>query len=68
MARVLENERLLIEVEERGSQLVRIYDKKNDREVLWNADPAFQRGSLECRSRLLAKAFSAVIPDDWCIL
>ena len=41
MARVLENERILIEVEERGSQLVRIYDKKNSREVLWNADPAF---------------------------
>lgn len=41
MARVLENERLLIEVEERGSQLVRIYDKRNDREVLWNADPTF---------------------------
>ncbi len=41
MAKVLENERLLIEVEERGSQLVRIFDKKNNREVLWNADPAF---------------------------
>lgn len=41
MSRVLENERLLIEVEERGSQLVRIYDKKNNREVLWNGDPAF---------------------------
>lgn len=33
MGRTLENERLLIEVEERGSQLVRIYDKKKDREV-----------------------------------
>lgn len=41
MGRTLENERLLIEVEERGSQLVRIYDKKKDREVLWNASPAF---------------------------
>ncbi len=37
----LENKRILIEVEERGSQLVRIFDKKNNREVLWNADPAF---------------------------
>lgn len=34
MAKILENERLLIEVEERGSQLVRIYDKENIREVL----------------------------------
>lgn len=41
MNKVLENERLLIEVAERGSELVRIYDKKNDREVLWIADPAF---------------------------
>lgn len=41
MVKVLENERLLIEVEARGSQLVRVFDKKNQREVLWNADPAF---------------------------
>ena len=41
MKKVLENERLLIEVEARGSQLVRVFDKKNQREVLWNADPAF---------------------------
>ena len=41
MTKILENERLCIEVEERGSQLVRVYDKKNSREVLWNADPAF---------------------------
>lgn len=41
MAKFLENERLLIEVEARGSELTRIYDKKNHREVLWNADPAF---------------------------
>ncbi|MBO5353939.1 MAG: aldose 1-epimerase family protein [Lachnospiraceae bacterium] len=41
MNKTLENERLLIEVAERGSELVRIYDKKNDREVLWTADPAF---------------------------
>lgn len=41
MAKVLENERLLIEVESRGSQLMRVFDKKNQREVLWNADPAF---------------------------
>ncbi|MBP3608847.1 MAG: aldose 1-epimerase family protein [Lachnospiraceae bacterium] len=41
MNKTLENERLLIEVAERGSELVRVYDKKNDREVLWTADPAF---------------------------
>lgn len=36
---VLENDRLLIEVNEFGSELARIYDKKNHREVLWEASP-----------------------------
>lgn len=40
MGKTLENERLFIEVAERGSELVRIYDKKNNREMLWNGDPA----------------------------
>ena len=41
MKRTLENERLLIEVEKRGSQLVRIYDKEKQREVLWEGNPEF---------------------------
>lgn len=41
MSKVLENERLLIEVAERGSELIRIFDKEKEKEVLWNADPAF---------------------------
>ncbi|MGN0505301.1 MAG: aldose 1-epimerase family protein [Lachnospiraceae bacterium] len=40
MRKSLENERLLIEVADRGSELVRIYDKKNKREVLWDGNPA----------------------------
>lgn len=40
MNKTLENERLLIEVAERGSELVRIYDKQKKREMLWDADPA----------------------------
>ena len=39
----LENEELLITVERHGAQLSRIYDKKQDREVLWGARP----GSME---------------------
>lgn len=35
----LENDRLLIEVNRQGSELSRIYDKKKNREVLWNASP-----------------------------
>ena len=39
--RVLENDVLRIEVNDFGAELARIYDKKADREVLWNADPAY---------------------------
>ena len=41
MKKTLENERLLIEVEKKGSQLVRIYDKEKQREVLWEGNPEF---------------------------
>lgn len=34
----LENERLLIEVDEMGAELSRIYDKSREREVLWGGD------------------------------
>lgn len=36
---VLENEELLAEISAHGSELIRIYDKKHDRDVLWEADP-----------------------------
>lgn len=36
----LENQELLITVERHGAQLVRIYDKRAQREVLWGGDPA----------------------------
>lgn len=35
----LENDRLVVEIEARGAELVRIYDKKKEREVLWDAKP-----------------------------
>lgn len=37
----LENERLCVEIAELGAEALRIYDKKNGREVLWEADPAY---------------------------
>ena len=37
----LENERLCVEIAELGAEVLRIYDKKNGREVLWEADPAY---------------------------
>ena len=39
MNRILENEELLIEAAERGGELVRLYDKTKDRDLLWNGDP-----------------------------
>lgn len=38
-SRVIENERLLVRVNDYGAQLSGIYDKKNEREVVWCADP-----------------------------
>lgn len=35
----LENERLIIQINESGAELARIYDKDRQREVLWDASP-----------------------------
>lgn len=35
----LENEGLLIEINQKGAELARIYDKRQKRELLWEADP-----------------------------
>lgn len=37
---VLENEKLLIEMEPFGAELVRVFDKKNGQDMLWEGDPA----------------------------
>ncbi len=39
--RILENERLCVRVSDHGAELCSIYDKKEDREVIWTADPAY---------------------------
>lgn len=39
--RVLENDELLVEVNDFGAELARIYDKKADREILWSADGTY---------------------------
>lgn len=38
---ILENERLKISVSDHGAELCSIYDKKEDREAVWTADPAY---------------------------
>lgn len=37
--RILENDLLRAEINDSGAELVRIYDKKNNREVLWDGNP-----------------------------
>ena len=41
MIRTIENNNLKISVSDHGAELTSIYDKVNDREVLWQADPAY---------------------------
>lgn len=41
MIRTIENDRLRIAVSDAGAELVSIYDKTNEREILWQADPAY---------------------------
>lgn len=37
--RTLENERFTVKVKDMGAELCSIYDKENNRELIWNADP-----------------------------
>ena len=37
----LENDRLLVEISEKGAELSRIYDKVRKQEVLYDADPKY---------------------------
>lgn len=37
----IENQDLLLALSEKGAELIRIYDKKRERDVLWDANPAF---------------------------
>ena len=37
----LENQRLCVEISEMGAEITRIYDKKNDAELLWEGNPTY---------------------------
>ena len=39
--RILENDQLHVTISDHGAELSGIFDKKNNREVLWNANPAY---------------------------
>ncbi|MCD7868174.1 MAG: aldose 1-epimerase family protein [Clostridiales bacterium] len=41
MLRTIENSHLRISVSDRGAELCSIYDRENEREILWQADTAF---------------------------
>lgn len=40
-AYTIENEKLSVTIDAHGAELSSIYDKENDRELIWQADPAF---------------------------
>ena len=41
MSRALENDHLIAEIADQGAQLIRLYDKDEKREVLWEGDPKY---------------------------
>lgn len=41
MIHTLENDQLRVKIADHGAELSEIYDKTNDHQVLWNADPAY---------------------------
>lgn len=52
----LENDQLCVTISDHGAELSGIFDKKNDREILWNADPSHWKRHApvlsECRKIL----------------
>ena len=40
-AYTIENEKLSVTIDAHGAELSSIYDKENDRELIWQADAAF---------------------------
>ena len=37
----LENKFLCVEINELGAEITSVYDKENDTEIIWEADPKF---------------------------
>ena len=48
MKRVLENSFLKVTIDDHGAELVSIYDKEKDREVIWQGDPKFWGTPCAC--------------------
>ena len=38
---ILENDQLLVQIDDRGAELTRLYDKASGKELLWSGDPSF---------------------------
>ena len=60
----LENEYLRLTFEERGGQLTGIYDKENDRELLWEGDPKFWSYHAPVLFPFVGKMFGGVYRYD----
>ena len=51
----MENDRLVVTIDDLGAELVSIYDKKYSRELIWQGDPTWWKGTdpfSECRQVL----------------
>lgn len=57
MIHTLENDQLRVKIADHGAELSEIYDKTNDHQVLWNADPAYWK--TPC---------SGAFPECWTLL
>lgn len=53
MIHTLENDQLRVKIADHGAELSEIYDKTNDRQVLWNADPAYWKRHAPVLFRML---------------
>ena len=49
--RKIENEHLSVKVSDHGAELCSIFDKKNNREVIWQADPEYWNRRYEKSKR-----------------
>lgn len=47
-AYTIENEKLSVTIDAHGAELSSIYDKENDRELIWQADPLFGIAMHRC--------------------
>ena len=64
MKRVLENDFLKVTIDDHGAELVSIYDKEKDREVIWQGDPRFWGRHAPVLFPNVGKHYGQSLPDQ----